>query len=917
MSKDLHSRPNPDELLARVQEEERQQTRGKLKIFLGYAAGVGKTYAMLDAAAHARKEAGVDVVIAYVETHGRVETEALLHGLEIISRRRIEYRGSILTEMDVDAVLARKPQLALVDELAHTNATGSRHPKRYQDVEELLDAGIDVYTTLNIQHLESLNDVVAQITGIVVHETIPDSVIDEANEIELVDLPPDELLQRLRDGKVYVPDQAARAIERFFRKGNLTALRELSLRRTAARVDDQMRAYMETRAIAGPWAANERLLVCLSPGALSERLVRTGRRLADELKAEWYALYVETPDHQRLSADQRERITRSLGLAEELGAKVITMPSPAISETVVHYARTHNITKIIAGKPLRPMFQQFLRRSVVDQIIQRSGNIDVYVISGGAERTPIIEADPWRPHRPLRRYGLSLLMVAVVTLLGVPARELISPINLVMLYLLAIVAAAVYLGRGPSVVATITSVLAFDFFHVPPYLTFAVSDAEYILTFGVLLIVGLVISDLAVRLRDQVNLVQRRESETTELYEFSRELTAAAGWQDILESAIKHVSQTFNRQAALLLPEGEDLRLRASSPDFQLDDNARAVAIWAFQHKEPAGRGTDTLPAAPVRCLPLKTVRGVVGILAVKPRDRDDELTPEQRRLLESFASQTALAVERAQLDEQARQAHLLRATEKLQTALLDSISHDLRTPLVSITGALSTLQEENSHLDLASRRNLIETALGEAERLNHLVGNILDMTRIEGGAIRLKQELGEVQDVIGSALDRLTDRLQGRNVIVDLPPTLPLVPMDFTLIVQVLVNLLDNAIKYSFPDTSIEVHARAVDSVMEIQVADRGIGIPREDLEHVFDKFFRVQRPETPRRVVPINTPSDKFNKLYRVQRPDKATGTGLGLSICKGIAEAHGGTIRAENRDGGGTSITFTLPLANEHKT
>ncbi len=910
----MDQRPNPDQLLVRVQAEEEQQARGKLKIFLGYAAGVGKTYAMLDAAQHQRKGSGVDIVIAYVETHGRKETDALVQGLEVIPRRRVEYRGAALSELDVDAVLARKPKLALIDELAHTNAPGSRHPKRYQDVEELLEAGIDIYTTLNIQHLESLNDIVAQITGIIVHETIPDSVIDEASEIELVDLPPDELLQRLKEGKVYVSDQAARAIERFFRKGNLTALRELSLRRTALRVDDQMRAYMETRAIVGPWAANERLLVCISPGALSERLVRTGRRLADELQAEWYALYVETPDHQRLSAEQRERITRALGLAEALGAKVMTMPSPSIAETVVHYARSHNVTKIIAGKPLRSVFQQLLHRSVVDQIIQQSGTIDVYVISGGAERTPIIEADPWRPHRPLKRYVVSLLMIAVVTLFGFPTRELISPINLVMFYLLTIVVAAVYLGRGPSVVATITSVLAFDFFFVPPYLTFTVSDVEYFLTFGVLLIVGLVVSDLAVRLREQVILVQRRESETTELYEFSRDLSAAAGWHDVLESAIKHIGQTFNRQAALLLPEGDELKVCASSPDFHLDDNARAVAIWAFQHKEPAGRGTDTLPAALIRCLPLGTANGVVGVLAVQPKDQEDVLTSEQRRLLESFASQTALAVERAQLGEQARRAQLLQATEKLQTALLDSISHDLRTPLVSITGALSTLEEENSHLDLTTRRNLIETALGEAERLNHLVGNLLDMTRIEGGAIRLKQELSDVQDVIGSALDRLADRLRDRQVLVDLPPSLPLVPMDFSLIVQVLVNLLDNAFKYSFPDTPIELNVRMLDQKLQVQVADRGIGIPKQDLGRVFDKFFRVQRPETPRRVVPIAaTQTDKIRR-YRVERPEKATGTGLGLSICKGIIEAHGGTIRAENRDDGGTIITFMLPLATE---
>ncbi|MEW5717598.1 MAG: sensor histidine kinase KdpD [Chloroflexota bacterium] len=674
------ARPNPDDLLARVRQEEKLKTRGKLKIFLGYAAGVGKTYAMLEAAAHERKGAGGDVVIAYVETHGRAETEALVQGLETIPRRRVEYRGTVMTEMNVDAVLARKPQLALVDELAHTNAPESRHPKRYQDVEELLAAGIDVYTTLNVQHLESLNDIVAQITDVIVRETIPDSVIDEANEIELVDLPPDELLQRLKEGKVYVPDQAARAIEQFFRKGNLTALRELALRRAAARVDDQMRAYMATRAIVGPWAANERLLVCVSPGALSDRLVRAARRLADELKAEWSALYVETPGHTRLPAHQRERITRILGLAEELGAQVITLPSPAVAETVLRYARTHNITKIIAGKPVRSRFGEFLHGSVVDQIIRQSGPIDVYMISGEAEPGSIIATDPWQPHRPLRRYAQSLLLVVGATLLGMPVHGIISPINLVMLYLLTVVVAAVYLGRGPSILTAVLGVAAFDFFFVPPFLTFAVTDMQYLLTFVGLLVVGLVTSDLTVRLREQVEVVQRREAETMELYAFSRDLTTATGLEDTLQSAIKHIGQTFSRQAAILLPEGEALQLRAASPHFQLDDNERAVAVWAFQHREPAGRGTDTLPAVPIRCLPLKTARGG-GILAVKPSPREDQLTPEQRRLLESFASQVALAVERAQLDEQARQAQLLKATERLQTALLDSVSHELRPP--------------------------------------------------------------------------------------------------------------------------------------------------------------------------------------------------------------------------------------------
>lgn len=903
-------RPNPDQLLERVRAEEKQRARGELKIFLGYAAGVGKTYAMLDAASH-KQSSGMDVVIAYVETHKRAETDALTRDLEVIPRKQINYRGTVLTEMDVDAVLARKPQLALVDELAHTNSPGSRHPKRYHDVEELLAAGINVYSTLNIQHLESLNDVVAQITGVVMHETIPDGVIDEATEIELVDLPPEELLQRLKDGKVYVPDQAARAIEQFFRKGNLTALRELALRRAAARVDDQMLDYMESRAIAGPWPASERLLVCINPSELSERLVRTGRRLADELKAEWHALYVETPDQVRSSTTERERIARIVGLAEDLGAQVTTLPSPDIAATVLQFARNHNITKIIAGKPMHSRLREMFRGSVVDQIIRHSGSIDVYVISGDGSSAPIVQADPWYPHRPLRRYLLSVLLVAGATLLGFPVREVVSPINLVMLYLLCVVASAVYLGRGPSIWAAILGVLAFDFFFVPPVLTFAVADTQYILTFVGLLVVGVVISDLTVRLRDQVQVVQRRESETVELYEFSRDLSAAGGLDDILLSTIKHISRTFARQAAILLPEGAELSQRAVSPGFQLDDTERAVAIWTYQHREAAGRGTDTLPAVPIRCLPLKTVRGVLGVLAIKPMNGMDQLTPEQRRLLESFGSQTALAIERAQLDERARQAQLLQATEKLQTALLDSISHDLRTPLVSITGALSSLQEENSPLDAVTRRNLVDGALDEAERLNRLVGNLLEMTRIEAGGVRIKREPCDVQDVIGSALSNLGERTKDRSINIDIPAMLPLVPMDFTLIVQVIVNLLDNAMKYSFPDTSIDVSARISGDALQIEIADRGIGIPPVDLSRVFDKFFRVQRAEVARRLTLVETKSQRHDKFFRVQRPDKVTGTGLGLSICKGIVEAHGGSIRAENRSGGGTNILILLPL------
>lgn len=880
----MNDRPDPDTLLARVQAEEQQPTRGRLKIFLGYAAGVGKTYAMLEAA-HQRQAEGVDVVVAYVETHGRAETEALLQGLEVLPRRRVEYRELALSELDVDAVLARRPQLVLIDELAHTNAPGSRHLKRYQDVVELLNNGIDVYTTLNIQHLESLNDVVVQITGVTVHETIPDRVLDAAAELELVDLPPDELLRRLQDGKVYVPDQAARAIQKFFRAGNLTALRELAMRRAAERVDDQMLAYMQTRAIPGPWPAKDHLLVCVSVNALAERLVRSARRLADELDATWTVLYVETYERSRLKPATRAQLTRVLRLAEELGGQTVTLPGRTTAEAVLAYAYQHNVTKIIVGKPAHPRWYEVLRRPVVDQLIHASGPIDVYVISGMPEAPKLLAAENWYPHRPLGRYLGSLLLVGASMGLSGLVYNFLSPTNLVMIYLLMVVIAAFYLGRGPALLAAILSVVVFDFFFVPPYFTLAVSDSEYLLTFVGLLVVGLVISDLAMRVRVQAEVAEHRAVQTAELYALSRDLAVTRDLDAILQAVIIHLGQTFSRDVVILLPTATGIHPRALSPGFELHENELAAANWSFQHGQPAGRGTDTLAAIGVHYLPLKTARGVVGVLGVKPTDPTQYLTSDQRQLLEAFAGQAALAIERAQLAEQAHQAELLQATEKLQTALLNSISHDLRTPLVSITGALSSLQEDED-LDETARASLVENAREEAERLNRLVGNLLDMTRIEAGVLKVAREPCDVLEIISAALEPLTERLRGRPVTVEAPPELPLVPLDFVLMAQVLINLLDNALKYSPPTTPLTISAQLAADEIVIQVADRGIGIPPEDLNHVFDKFFRVHHP-------------------------GQVSGTGLGLSICKGIVEAHGGRINAQNRTGGGVIMTVALPL------
>jgi two-component system sensor histidine kinase KdpD len=884
-------RPDPDQLLAHVQAEEASARRGHLKIFLGYAAGVGKTYAMLEAA-HQRKREGLDVVIGYIETHKRAETEMLVADLETLPRKTIEYHNVTLTEMDVDVILARHPALVLVDELAHTNAPGVRQPKRYLDVEELLNAGIDVYTTLNIQHLESLNDVVAQITGVMVHETIPDRVIDEASELELVDLPPDELLNRLREGKVYVPDQAARAIQDFFRQGNLTALREMTMRRAAARVDNQMRSYMETRAIAGPWAAAERIMVCISPNPLGERLIRSARRLADELNAEWLAVYVETPRDSTLPQQKRDMVASSLRLADELGARSYTLLSngsmKGLAQTLMDFARKNNVTKIVAGKPLRPAWYERLRGSLVSYLIHMSGDIDIYVVPTSEPAHLPPEENPLQIHSHLPRYIWSILLVSIATVLGTLLGRDISPTNLVMVYLLAVVVAAVYLGRGPAILASLLGVLAFDYFFVPPRLTFNVSDTEYILTFTGLFLVGIVISALTVQARQQADTAQRREADTAVLYALSRDLAAADGLNAVINAIRTHIEADFGRDVIVFLPEGSNtLHPYLDNPAVPSDETELSLAMWVYQHGEPAGRGTDTLPAANARYIPLKTSQRVIGVLCIRPPDKGQKLTPEQRRLVDAIASQAAQAIERVNLADQARQIKLLQAAEKLQNALLNSISHDLRTPLVSITGALTTLEEQGDSLDASAQHSLVETAREEADRLNRLVGNLLDMTRLEAGALKVKRETCDVEDVIGTAVGLMDERLVGRNIQINVPQTVPLIAVDFGLIVHVIHNLLDNALKYSPTGSPLEVQASVHGDEVYIEVLDRGVGIPEGDLERIFDKF-------------------------YRVQHPQQVTGTGLGLAICKGIVEAHGGRIWAENRGGGGACFTIALPIS-----
>lgn len=892
-------RPDPDELLARVKEEERQETRGRLKVFLGYAAGVGKTYSMLEAARQ-RKAEGVDVVVAYIETHGRPETEALLKGLEILPRKQERLRGIVVEEMDLDAALARKPALMLVDELAHTNAPSSRHRKRYADVQELLDAGVDVYTTVNVQHFESLKDIVAQITGVVVRETVPDSFLDEASEIELIDLPPDELLKRLDEGKVYVPEQAQRAVAKFFRRGNLTALREIAMRSAADRVDDQMRQYMRREAIIGPWPAGERVLVCVSTSPLGERLIRAGRRLADELGAEWHAVFVETPGPRQSSPAVRNLGLSNLHLAERLGAVAKDIQAESVVEGILSYARAQNITKIVVGKPLRSRVAEVVRGSLVDRLVRQSGPIDVYVISGSHEETTpaVLRAEPARGR--FLGYMRAVVLVAGATVLSLPLRSLIEPANLVMIYLASVVISGVYLGYGPSALASLAGVLAFDFFCVLPYYSFSVNDKQYAITFAGLLAVGLVVSALASRLRARADISQRRESEATRLYALSREMNAVLGREAIAGVLERSVRETFGCDAIVLTPDGGDRgNLVPSRANQALPESDAAVAFWAYSQGEQAGFGTETLPESPWCFIPLKATAGVVGVLAAKLSQRPARMSPEDRLLIDAFASVAALAIERSNLARQAGEARLLKAREELQAALLNSVSHDLRTPLTSIVGALHSLAEDDElgrfhkeglvPLDPADRSELIETAKEEADRLAALVKNLLDMSRLDAGALRIDRQPHEVQDIIGASLSGLEDRVRDRSLSIVAPGTLPMVDVDFTLIVQALSNVLDNAIKYSRPDTGIDIEARREGAEVLISVSDRGTGIPKEDLDKVFDKF-------------------------YRVKSPNKPSGTGLGLSISRGFIGAHGGRIWAENREGGGTKVTISLPTRGD---
>jgi two-component system sensor histidine kinase KdpD len=880
-------RPDPDRLLQRVREEEERRREGQLKIFFGAAPGVGKTYAMLEAARQKRSE-GANIVVGLVETHGRKETEVLLEGLEVLPRRRIEYRGTVLQEFDLDKALSRQPAIVAVDELAHTNAPGSRHKKRWQDIYELLGAGISVYTTMNVQHLESLNDVVAQITGVNVRETVPDFLLDRADEIELIDLPPDDLLQRMREGKVYVPELAAAAVQNFFRKGNLIALRELALRRTAERVDEQMQHYREIKGITRIWPAGERILVCIGHNPRSIRLIHSARRLAAGLRAEWIAVHVEAPSRVQPSENDLKQVGDHMRLAESLGGESTTLSGPRLSEEILKYARSRNVTRIIVGKPTHARWKDKLFGSPLDEIVRGSGDIDVYVITGDEaepheHRRAEVRPRSWRKREFL--WGASA--VAACTVIGEFMVPYFERVDIAMVYLLGVLVTASRTSTWPSIFAALLSIGAFNFFFVPPFYTFAVSDVRYLITFVVMFTVSLVISRLTLRVRQQAEAARLRERRIAALYNLSRDLVRERGTKRLGEIAVKHIGEVFDGKVGLLIPD-EQGRLAPSVDgplSFMPDEQELSVAQWVYEHRQPAGLGTDTLPGAKALYLPLISSGGPVGVVGILRRRSGDIFDPEQFHYLEAFANQTATALERSFLGEAAQRALLKAETESLRNTLLSSISHDLRTPLSAITGAATTLLQRDVLIDTDSRLDLVKTIQEEAEHLNRIIRNVLDMTRLESGAITVNKEWQSLEEIVGVVLNRLGERLNEHPLTVKLPGNLPLIPFDGLLIEQVLMNLFDNALKYTPKGAALELSAREEFYTVTVELADRGPGIPPGEEEHIFEKFVRGR---------------------------STTGGVGLGLAICRTIIEAHGGKIWAENRSGGGAVFRFTLSSA-----
>jgi two-component system sensor histidine kinase KdpD len=895
MSAPVETRPDPDRLLAHVQAEEARASRGRLRIFFGSSAGVGKTYSMLEAARTA-KAAGTDVVIGYLEPHGRVETEQLAEGLEHLPPLPVRYRGIVRQELDLDAALARHPAILLVDELAHSNVIGGdpapRHPKRWQDIEELLQAGVNVWTTVNVQHLESLNDLIYQTTGVRQRETLPDKVFDEADDIELIDLPPDDLIARLHAGKVYIADEIATAVERFFRKQNLMALREIALRRVAERVEAASRALAPERTRAR--IAGDRILVAVGPDAQAEQLVRAGKRMADALDAQWTVVYVETLRLLRLSEADRNRRIAVLRLAESLGAETVTLDGPSAATALLEYVQTRRATRVIVGVPKRRGWRAWLRPSTATQLLHQARGFDVVVIApaDGAARQRADAASVAQPARyqgpiPWERYGWAAGVTAACTLLALVMYPHFELSNLAMVYLLGVTVAGLRLGRGPSVLTAVLNVASFDFFCVPPRFTFAVSDAQYVVTFGAMLTIALVIATLTANVRQQTRVAGARERRTAALYAMSRELSVTRGIESMALVAVRHVAEVFQCKAVVLLPDasGKLQYPRGEAPESALRRADLAVAQWVVDHGRRAGLSSDTLPAAPALYVPLGDERRVVGVLAVLPTNSRRVLLPEQSHLLDTFAGQIGLALERAHLAEVAEASSLAAERESLRNTLLASISHDLRTPLAVMAGAASTLAERGATLSEESKGELARSIEVKAREMSDLVSNVLDLMRFQSGQVRLHRDWQPLEDLVVAGLERSLERLREHPIQVRLSADLPPVHVDAGLVVQLLGNLLDNIAKYTPAGTRSWISATQDGDTVRVVMEDEGPGFPPGEPCKLFEKFQRGNGEGT-------------------------VVGAGLGLAICRAIVRAHGGDIEARRREGGGARFEFTLP-------
>jgi two-component system sensor histidine kinase KdpD len=882
-------RPDPDALLSQVQSATASHRRGSLKVFFGYAAGVGKTYGMLEAA---KKElaAGRDVVIGYIEPHARPETQALTSGFESLPVKDIEYRGVILREFDVDAALARRPEILLVDELAHTNAAGSKYEKRWQDVDELRNAGINVWTTLNVQHIETLNDVVGQITGVIVRETIPDRVFDSADELELIDLTPEELVARLRAGKVYLPDQAQHALQKFFQKGNLTALRELSFRQAARRLHTDVETARRERSAKQPWATAERLLVCVGPSPTTARVIRTAKRMAAALDASWVAASVDV-DGQPSSSPVKQQVAQHFRLAERLGAETVTLAGASVTPTLLEYARSRNVTKILIGKTHEPRWRRLIFGSLVDNVLEQSGSIDVYVIHGEPEEK---ETQPaFVPTRSMSSVGYvwAAIDVLTATLIAFGLRSLHfadAEANTVMIFLAGVAWAAFRHGRGPATLASLLAVFVFDVWFVPPYFTVAVSDSEYIITFGVMLVISLLIATLAARLRSQVESSKRREQRTSALYELGKRLSSVYGNSFLVAAAGGKLTELVDGEVAIYLQAGN------RAPELEFGQNSTIArhpvsmpaVRWVIDHDQIAGATTNTLPNAIALFMPITGSQKTLGALAFRVAEPGRLLDPDQRQMLEACANQLALALERDQLAVEAAEARIEAEKESVRSSLLSSVSHDLKTPLAAIAGASGSLLE-SERLDEATRRELIVTVAEEASRLNRLLENLLQMSKLEAGAVAPNRQWHVLEEIVGSALHRVRHDLTDHEIRVHLPAGLPLVLVDGLLMEQVFVNLIENAVRYTPGGSRITITAAVDGNTLRIVVSDNGPGIPAGTEVRIFDKFYRASG------------------------RADDGRGSGLGLAICRAILKTHGGQISAASRVSGGAEFTIQLPL------